>query len=301
VVVAAGAVHSPALLMRSGIGPAEHLRQVGVSPRLDAPVGDNLLSHIGGMLTYEASEPVTPLMNTIPAALRQFVNNGTGFMASNMCSSGLFLASALSESPEWPDVQLMFCNLHPWMLGTEGGYEYNVRRDLYEDMLPELNDTVHAVSLFPYLLRPRSHGTVRLASTDPSTPPVIQPNFLQHPEDVRILVEGLRRAEELANTPPLRDILIRPAVLKPCRHLSGDARLECQLRQMTLTIYHPAGTCRMAPRERGGVVDHRLRVHGVRALRVMDASVMPYITSGNTNAPVTMIAEKGADMMLRGL
>ena len=303
VILSAGAINTPTILMRSGVGPAEHLRQMGVPVLLDAPVGESLNAHVGAPLIYLTNRATSPLPSPAIAfaSLRELFANGTGHMASNVCSTGLFMTSSLSEAPDYPDIQLLHCAIHPWIMGDGGQPDFNIAPELYDAMLAEMNDTTHGVSLMAQVLRPRSRGSVRLSSADPTSPPVIQPNYLQRQEDMTVLLEGLRMAARFAATPPFSEILQRPVVIPACRQLSGDEQLECLARHLTWPYYHPTSTCRMAPRHKGGVVDHRLRVHGVMALRVIDASVMPFVTSGNTNAPTVMIAEKGADMVLRGL
>ncbi|XP_043195406.1 L-sorbose 1-dehydrogenase-like isoform X1 [Amphibalanus amphitrite] len=303
VILSAGAVNTPTVLMRSGVGPADHLRELGIPVLLDAPVGESLNAHVGAPLIYLTNRPTSPLPqpSNILASLWELFANGTGHMASNVCSSGLFMTSSLSESPDYPDIQIFHCLIHPWIMGAGSQPDFNLSPDLFDEMLAEMNETTHGVSLLAQVLRPRSRGTVRLSSADPTSPPRIQPNFLERREDMEVLLEGMRTMARLASMPPYSELLLRPVVIPACRPFSGDQQLECLARHFTWHVYHPTSTCRMAPRHVGGVVDHRLRVHGVQRLRVVDASVMPFVTSGNTNAPTVMIAEKGADMILQDL
>jgi len=157
-------------------------------------------------------------------------------------------------------------------------------------------------TILPLLLRPRSSGWIRLKSRNPLHYPVIEPNYFAHREDVKTLIEGIRIAHQISNTTAFRRFGSRPLTtpMPGCRHIpfDSDPYWECALRHFTFTIYHPAGTCKMGPRsDPTAVVDPRLRVHGVRRLRVIDASIMPIIVSGNTNAPTIMIGEKGSDLI----
>lgn len=157
-------------------------------------------------------------------------------------------------------------------------------------------------TILPLLLRPRSSGWVRLRSNNPAHHPVIVPNYFTHPEDVQVLTEGIRIAFNLSDTPAFQQFGSRPHTvpLPGCSQhtLFSDEYWECSLRHFTFTIYHPVGTCKMGPDgDPDAVVDPRLRVRGVKDLRVIDASIMPYIVSGNPNAPTIMIGEKGADLI----
>lgn len=163
--------------------------------------------------------------------------------------------------------------------------------------------TREGFSIAPSLLRPKSKGSVTLASKNPKTPPNINPNYLSHPDDLRTLIKGVRFAQKIGSTSGLKNdfgAAFHDRVLPGCEHLlyDSDEYWACFIRHMAITAYHPAGSCKMAPASDPlGVVDHRLRVRGITGLRVVDASIMPVVTSGNTNAPVIMIAERAADFI----
>jgi choline dehydrogenase-like flavoprotein len=174
--------------------------------------------------------------------------------------------------------------------------QYHMGAAYYEDHGAERYDG-HCVTIAPVLVSPRSRGRVWLRSADPAAKPHILTNSLAEPDDVASLVAGMRMAREIAAQAPMKEIVVRE--LKPGSHVGERAELEADLRRRLMLIYHPVGTCRMSEAGEDAVVDSELRVHGVEGLRVVDASIMPVIPGGNTNAPTIMIAEKAADI-LRG-
>jgi choline dehydrogenase-like flavoprotein len=282
VLLSAGAFGSPQLLMLSGIGPATHLRAHGIGVVHDLPgVGENLHDHPDVVLVVNApkltnlfgvSWPGT--LNTGRAVL-EWRSTRTGMLTSNFAEAGGFIKSAPEEAI--PDLQLHF---------VVGKLVDHGRKTVLG----------HGYSCHVCLLRPRSRGTLRLASPDPTAMPLIDPAFLQDPDDLARMVRGFKR---------VRDILQQPAL---ARHggvesatssaVQGDAQIEQFIRQHADTIYHPVGTCRMGPDgDAVAVLDAQLRVRGVQGLRVVDASAMPQVVGGNTNAPVIMMAEKAVDMI----
>jgi choline dehydrogenase-like flavoprotein len=266
VILSAGALNSPKLLMLSGIGPAAHLRSMGIAPALDlAGVGRNLQDHVRVPVLFESGR-ASPgdMLYWIPGAMNYALRR-RGVMSSNCCESGAFIR-------------------------TDGG-------------IPDLQFVTHfQSSLYPgtvdlqfCLLRTHSRGTVTLASADPSAPPVIDPGYFSAAEDLVPARRGLRLARELARGRALQRFPLRAEVL-PGADVTTDREVECYVRSAAETCYHPAGTCRMGS-DAEAVVDDRLRVRGVEGLRVIDASIMPELPNGNTCAPTLMIAEKGADLV----
>ncbi len=272
VIVAAGVFNSPQLLMLSGIGASETLTSLGIPVVVDQPqVGANLQDHPQALLVYPHDEPLSLLISGEPRYQRQFEEEGTGPLTSNVVETGGF--ADLGFDGAGPDVQfhagaIMF---------REGGLGA---------------PTGHAISYGACVLRPRSRGTVTIASADPTAKPVISHNFYEEKADLEIAVEALRLGMDLARQRPLKRYTDTP-LAPPASSRTAD--LETYIRRNTGTAFHPAGTCAM-----GTVVDAELRVRGVEGLRVVDASVMPVLIRGNTNAPVIAIAEKGADL-IRGL
>lgn len=274
VIVSAGAFGSPQLLMLSGIGPAAHLREHGITPVLDLPgVGANLQDHLDYIVSYTSPRPDVVGLN--PAGLWRMARaagfwkrHGEGLFASPMAEGAAFLRSepGLAE----PDLQLHF---------VVGIVDRHMRR-------PHLADgwSAHVCAL-----RPFSRGTVRLASDDPRAAPSIDPAFLSDPRDAALLLKGARLLDAIAGADPLAPW--RGRRLYP--HDGSDAGLMADIRARADTIYHPVGTCRMG-RDAMAVTDPKLRVRGIAGLRVVDASVMPSLIGGNTNAPTIMIAERAA-------
>ena len=281
VLLSAGALLSPQLLMLSGLGPAGHLQELGIPLRCDLPgVGANLHDHLDAILLCDAPG-LTQSFGLSPAGLWhvargawQWHRQRTGLLTTNFAEAGAFVRSRAELAQ--PDLQLHF------VVGK---------------LLDHGRQTVwgHGFSCHLCLLQPHSRGQVRLRSADPLTLPAVDPNFLGDARDLAPMVQGVRS---------MRHILAQPALARHgARELpaSAAAQTEAQiadwLRQTADTIYHPVGTCRMGPGPLD-VVDSQLRVHGVQGLRVVDASIFPRITSGNTNAPTIMVAEKAAHLVL---
>lgn len=202
----------------------------------------------------------------------------------------------------WPDIQFHF---GPSSINSDGGMNIkritNLKDSVYETVYKPLG-SAETWTILPLLLRPKSTGWVRLQSRNPFVQPSLEPNYFAYKEDVAVLTEGIKIAMNISDTMAFQRYGSRPHPIPfpECRHLPlfSDEYWECSMRQFTFTIYHPAGTCKMGPNwDPGAVVDHRLRVYGISGLRVIDASIMPTIISGNPNAPVIMIGEKGADMI----
>jgi choline dehydrogenase len=276
VIVSAGALRSPCLLLLSGIGPRDELERAGVEPRVDLPgVGKNLQDHLNVKVRCEINNPLTfAALSEVAqeAALRQYNADRTGPVGSNFLEAGAFVKSTGEVTT--PDLQLFFL----MMLGPD-----------YPEAGPPKQ---HGLTFTSYVSRPTSRGEIRLASSDPLDRPRIDFNYLSEPEDLSRSIAGVRWNLNILQARAFDDI--RGEEVAPGGSMRSDADLEAFVRRSASTTWHPAGTCRMGKDEMA-VVDANLRVHGVEGLRVVDASVMPLITSGNTNAPVIMIAEKAAD------
>lgn len=282
VLLGGGAFGSPQLLMLSGIGPAEHLREHGVGVVHHLPgVGQNLHDHPDVVMVVNAPRLTdlfgvsVPGVKNMVRGLFEWRRQRSGPLTTNFAEAGGFIKSAPTEAI--PDLQLHF---------VVGKLVDHGRKTVLG----------HGYSCHVCLLRPRSRGSLRLASSDPQVAPLIDPAFLQDADDAARLVRGFRA---------MRAILQQPALARhgggesaASRDAHSDAEIERFIRDHADTIYHPVGTCRMGPcPAAGAVVDARLRVHGVDGLRVVDASVMPSVVGGNTNAPVIMMAEKAVDMI----
>lgn len=278
VVVSAGAFGSPEVLMRSGIGPAGHLRDHGIAVVADrAQVGANLQDHLDHVSTRIAPVPGTVGLSPrgalpVISGLLPFLKRGRGALTSNVAEAGGFIRSGPEAGR--PDLQLHF---------TIGIVDEHGRKVHFRP----------GMSLHVCLLRPKSRGTVRLASDAKGPGIAIDPRFLDHPDDLVGLIRGVRRAEEILAQPALARFGGKP--LYPMG--DSDAAIAESIRRHSDTIYHPVGTCRMGSDE-SAVVDPRLRVRGVSGLRIADASIMPAIVSGNTQAPSAMIGEKAAALLV---
>ena len=278
VILAGGAINSPHLLMLSGIGPADHLREHGVAVTLDrAGVGANLQDHLDICTLVRSTRPITYDKTSDLAVALRFLWKRDGIGSSNIAEAGGFVRSRLAPD-ERCDMQFHFV---PALLDDHGRH----RLDGY-------GYTVHACNL-----RPKSRGAIRLRSADPATHAAIHANYLGDAEghDLRMMVEGARLSRTILAQEPFA--AYRGEEIFPGADASDDADLAAFVRRKAETIYHPVGSCRMGSDE-ASVVDSELRVRGVEGLRVVDASIMPTLIGGNTNAPTIMIAERAADLLL---
>ena len=278
-ILAAGAVGSPHLLQLSGIGPPPHLSAHGVNVVHPLPgVGANLHDHLQIRSIYKVSGA-----RTLNGRARSWF--GKALMAAEYA---LFRTGPLTMPPS----QLgAFAKSDPEQ--ASANIEWHVQ-PLSLDRFGEPLHRFDAITPSVCNLRPTSRGEIRLASPDPEVPPIIDPNYLATPEDRRVAVEGLRFTRRIMAAPALAKY--QPVEWLPGAELESEEQLTQAAGDLGATIFHPVGTCRMG-RDDTAVVDDRLRVHGIAGLRVIDASVMPRITSGNTNAPTVMIAEQGSDFI----
>ena len=278
IIVSAGALRSPQLLMLSGIGPKAELDKQSVEVRLDLPgVGKNLQDHLHTRVRCEITKPLTfaPLPEAAKSsALHEYESSRTGPLGSNFLEAGAFVRSKEEEAS--PDLQLFFL--------TALAPDY-----------PEAGPpSRHGLSFTAYINRPLSRGEVKLASSDPLDRPMIDFNYLSAPDDMRCAIAGVRWNLRILYAKAFDDI--RGDEVAPGAAIRSDADLDSFVRRTASTTWHLAGTCKMGHGDTA-VVDDQLRVHGVHGLRVVDASIMPTIVSGNTNAPTIMIAEKAADLI----
>ena len=286
VLLCAGALQSPQILMLSGIGAAAQLQQHGIAVVHDLPgVGENLHDHIDIVQVVNAPH-LKDLFGVSLSGLVQAIKgifewrkHRTGMLTTNFAEAGGFIKTSPDEST--PDLQFHF---------VIGKLVDHGRKPTFG----------HGYSSHVCLMRPKSRGRVTLASANPLAAPLIDPNFLADPDDMRRMVQGFKQMRTILSQPALAGY--RGQELATTAHAKTDAEIETVIRNYGDTIYHPVGTCRMGPLEGPlsnplNVVDSELRVHGFSGLRVVDASIMPRIVAGNTNAPVIMIAEKAADMI----
>jgi len=278
VVLCAGAIQSPQLLQLSGIGPAALLSSLRIPVIADLPVGENLQDHLALRLIYRCTKPITTnddLRNVWRKARTglRYLLMRRGPMAIGVMTAGM-ITRALADA-KTPDIQ--------FFLSTVSAEERGAKPHSFPGF-----------TLVYYPMRPQSRGWVRIRSRDPREAPAIQPKYLSTEYDRRIMIEGAKLARRIVASPSFSPYVLDE--YKPGRAVASDEQLLDAIRNAGSSGYHPVGTCRMGSDD-AAVVDPQLRVRGVECLRVVDASVMPVLVSGNTNAATLMIAEKAADLM----
>ena len=280
VLLSGGAVNSPQILMLSGVGAAEELKEHGIPVLHDLPaVGKNLQDHLDITLMNAASsrQPIGVALSFPPravAGLFSYIFRRKGFLTSNVAESGGFVKS--TPERDRPNLQFHFLPTYLNDHGRKITYGYGF--------------TLHICDLLP-----KSRGRIGLKSPDPLDDPLIDPQYLEDPEDMKTMIAGVKIGRRIFDAPAMavhsrREVLPGPAV-------QSDDEIAADIRKRAETIYHPVGTCRMGA-DPASVVDPQLRVRGIEGLRVIDASIMPTLVAGNTNAPTIMIAENAADMIL---
>jgi len=283
VIVSGGAYGSPQLLLLSGIGPSQHLRDMGIEVIHDLPgVGANLHDHFNTYCTWRISKSIT--MNELHYSRSRRLFAGARYLlyrGGPMSGNGLYVGAMVRSDKrlERPDIQL---NISAWSTIDR------TREGIISHPFP-------GFAISPVHLRPEGRGTVRLKSPDPFAPPEIRFNFLRSEYDMQAVIAGMRIARQIAQQSALRQLLVEET--SPGPSIVSDAQLADDVRTRGVSNLHPVGSCGMGHGP-NAVVDPRLRLHGIDSLRVVDASIMPAIIAGNTNAPTIMIAEKASDMIL---
>ncbi|XP_063220572.1 glucose dehydrogenase [FAD, quinone] [Bacillus rossius redtenbacheri] len=294
VIVSGGAVNSPQLLLLSGIGPKSDLEKLGIKVINDLPgVGHNLQNHVSFFMNFFINDTDTQPLNW--ATAMEYLLFRDGLMAGTGISevTAIINSKFANASEDNPDLQFFF-----------GGFLANCARSGQVGEVSDSNklNSSRVINIIPTVLHPKSRGVLKLRTANPLDKPLIYARYLSHPDDVATLVDGINIALNLSKTPALQSygFYVDQTPVPGCENLTFDCEeyWECAVKRQTGPENHQAGSCRMGPRDDpGAVVDNELRVIGVDRLRVIDASIMPKVTSGNTNAPVIMIGEKGADMI----
>ncbi|XP_046744792.1 glucose dehydrogenase [FAD, quinone]-like [Diprion similis] len=303
VILSAGALLSPQLMMLSGIGPKENLEEVGVKVIHDSPgVGQNLQDHVGvGGLAFLLDPPY----NT-PSTLTQITDflvkkEGQLYDIPDVDLLGFVNSRCANSSIDFPDLQLYLgstaLNTNSETVKRAFGLSDNFYATLYKNIIDK-----DAYGVVPSLIHPKSRGYIKLRDNNSSHLPMINANYFEHPDDLETLVDGVSFAFNLSQTPTMKKLnpRLNPNLIPECAYLNFPSRdyWRCYTRFFSWTFYHFTSTCKMGPADdKMAVVDSGLRVHGVNRLRIVDASVMPNVPSGNTNAPTIMIAEKAADLI----
>lgn len=286
VILSAGAVNSPQLLQLSGVGAPELLRAHGIEIVHAAPhVGENLQDHLGFDHLYRSRKPtlnnqLRSWWGRLAVGARYLLTRGGPLSLSVNQGGGFFRTDPARERP---NMQLYFSPLS--YIKAVPGKRQLMRPDPYPGFLLGVSNC-----------HPTSRGHIRIRSADPFQPPSIQPNYLATPEDLEELVEAAYFLRGLAAQAPMAELIAEQ--LQPGKSVVTRAEIEADIRARASSIFHAAGTCAMGPDPRAAVVDARLRVHGLERLRVVDASIFPRLTAGNTNAPAIMVGEKGADLLI---
>lgn len=307
IILSAGAINTPHILMHSGIGPGEHLTSLGIKVEKNLPVGENLQDHItmaGLAFTHNQTELFS--YNTMLAEAFTMMYNiskggGKGSIPGGVEAIG-FVQTKYNEDPTYPDIEFIFA---VGSLAADSGH--TVRRGMgisdecYNKGYKHLEEK-NTWTIWPMLLLPKSRGKVLLGSKDPLKAPLMYGNYFEDESDMWTLVEGIKMAVNLSRTEPFQRInsKLNPVPLPGCEKFvfESDLYWACTARQITATVHHMSGTCRMGITEDGThVVNHELRVHGIKNLRVADASVMPILIAAHPMAPIYMIGEKAADMI----
>ncbi|MFP3456447.1 GMC family oxidoreductase N-terminal domain-containing protein [Psychrobacter sp. SIMBA_152] len=286
IIIAAGAIDTPKLLQLSGIADKALLTQYDIPVVHDAPaVGQNLQDHLCVSYYYRANmktlnDELGSLFSQANAGLKYLLNR-TGPLSMSVNQAGGFFKGDANET--LPNIQLYFNPM-----------SYRIPNDPKASLIPE---PYSGFLLAFNPCRPTSKGTIEIASSDPAKPALIKPNYLSTEKDIREVIQGNKLIRKIMAAPALKAITVEE--VSPAEEVTNEDSMLEFFRKNAGSIYHPCGTCVMGPDPKTAVVDSRLRVYGVKGLRIIDASIFPNITSGNINAPVMMVAEKGADMVLQ--
>ncbi|CAH0548916.1 unnamed protein product [Brassicogethes aeneus] len=306
VILSGGAINSPQLLMLSGVGPKKHLTKMGLPVISNLKVGHNLMDHIAlGGLTFIVNNTFKSLRTDkiiTTENLKLYFNEHKGPMTiPGGCEVLIFQdLENPTDKDGYPDIEILF----------QGGSivsdpvlrkDFGITDEIYDAVYKPIQDE-ETFMAFPMLLRPKSRGRIMLKSPSYQHKPYIFPNYFAEQDDIDTIIKGVRLILNITSQPALQKIgaKLHAIPIPQCAHLGfgTDPYFECMARHFTFTIYHQSGTCKMGPRsDKRAVVDPRLRVYGVKGLRVVDASVIPEIPAAHTNAPTFMIAEKGSDMI----
>lgn len=305
VILSGGSINSPQLLMLSGIGPKKHLQSLNIPVIKNSRVGFNLMDHVSvGGLTFMIDKPYSLKTDDAFAGnhLQDYLNHHQGAISiPGGCEVLSFHDVIDPKNPDgYPQIELLYVagSLASDMLLRK---DFGIRDSIYDSMFKSIEND-NSFMILPMLMRPKSKGRILLSSANYKSKPLIFPNYFANDDDLKTIVKGIRIAMDVCRQPAMRKIgcKLHDVPIPDCagRPFDSDEYLECMARHFSFTIYHLSGTCKMGPADdKKAVVDPRLRVYGVKGLRVIDASIMPEVMTGHTNAPVFMIAEKGADMI----
>ncbi|GAB1863169.1 Glucose dehydrogenase [acceptor] [Camponotus japonicus] len=305
VILSAGSIGSPQLLMLSGIGPKQHLHEMGIPNVVDLPVGKNLQDHLrwsGIFLDFKNHSAIFSPTYLLDEAYEYLIYN-RGPFASSAAQDLQGFVNVHDWSSKYPNIQ--FHHIHFPQGQMDKAFlslvRFYINEEISQDIVKLLTEKT-VLAPVPVLLKPKSTGELRLRSKDPADPIRIFANYYSVQEDMDTMLKSLDIVKKMLNTETFKrhGVRLHHLDIADCRDTEPDSEeyWKCNLRHMSFTIYHPVGTTKMGPQsDPTAVVSPRLKVHGIQGLRVIDASIMPVITSGNTNAPTIMIGEKGADLI----
>ncbi|XP_058447538.1 glucose dehydrogenase [FAD, quinone]-like isoform X3 [Malaya genurostris] len=305
VILSAGSLNTPQILKLSGIGPKDELEKLNIPVVKNSPfVGENLQDHVivPIYLSFHKSRPITIALDEFMDSIYSYFKYGLGPLGSIGATDLVAFVNTQSQSARFPDVQY-----HHFVYKAQLPDIYDVLgkfnlEDYIVEQIAEANKQAEIMTIYVTLLNPKSKGNVNLKSSNPYDHPVINANYLDDHRDVATLIRGIRLTRKLLGTSNFKNHEVEEVRIRlpECDMLEfeSDSYWECYVRYLSTTIYHPVGTAKMGPeKDDTAVVDSRLKLHGVDGLRVVDASIMPNIVSGNTNAAAVMIGEKGADFI----
>ncbi|KAG8175261.1 hypothetical protein JTE90_020794 [Oedothorax gibbosus] len=300
VIMSAGTVNTAQLLMLSGIGPRKHLQQMNIPIVANLPVGNNFHDHGSTPLIFQLDPQIPQFLKKLgdPVNVQEYIQNRSGPLSSiEGIAATAFLNGQQMPKEDFPNHQIYFAEVPKEVLQ----YQVGLKPEVYQQMFGSYeNSTLYACLVS--ILQPKSRGTVRLNSKDPYDPPLIDPNYYENPEDVQDVVQGLKTCMKIATSGPMQKLGSKPltTMLPGCEQYvtDEDNLLECLTRSVVMSLSHQVGTAKMGdPTDPTTVVDSQLRVKNIQGLRVVDASVMPIVPSGNTNIPTIVVAEKAADLI----
>jgi len=304
VILSAGTIDSPKLLMLSGIGPKKHLEELGIPVIQDSKVGYNMYEHVGFLgLTFMVNQSVTLLSSKLNLnTILEYVLYKDGLMTVPGGAEAIAFIKTKYAIDEKPDVELLFVS---GSMHSDNGYvlrrNHRLTDELYNTIYRPIENQ-DAWSIWPIVQYPKSVGRLLLRSKDPFEAPKIYPNFFSHPADLEIILEGVKHAINISKTKVFQsyDSRLHDIKIPGCRNFefASDDYWRCAIKHMPAMMNHEIGTAKMGPQtDPDAVVDSQLRVYGIKGLRVVDASIIPTMTSGHINAVIYMIGEKAADMI----
>ncbi|XP_018569546.1 glucose dehydrogenase [FAD, quinone]-like [Anoplophora glabripennis] len=309
IILSAGTFHSPQLLMLSGVGPKNHIRELGIPLIQDLPVGQTLYDHIAYLpLIFRINETMIPSTQALePIESLKWLINGTGVLSSlgGVEALAYIKTDASKEVEDYPDIELILASIGSlqYDFGLISRPELRIRQDVYDDYFRPLENKP-CYSILTMLLHPKSKGHLKLKSHDPFDPPLLYGNYFSDSEnhDMKTILSAVRYSQRLSRTKAFQKYgaTMYDKPVPGCENhvFDSDPYWECALKTMTTTLHHQVSTCKMGPpNDTEAVVDNRLRVYGVRSLRVVDTSVIPVTLSAHTSAPGMMIGEKASDII----